>query len=193
MQSNLPDGFMIKLPDWLLETLKNSPEIFPSNEDKMKFVCSLARKNIVEKTGGPFGAGIFDSSGKLISAGINIVESTNCSLFHAEMVAIALAQQKLGRYDISNGGTEDFELLASTEPCAMCFGAIPWSGVKRLVCGARDADARSIGFHEGPKLATWKEELKKRGIDVTCDVLRSDAVDVLNLYIEEGGTLYNAG
>ena len=189
----MSEELTIKLPNWFFETLKNSPKHFPSTEDKMKFVCSLAKENILNKTGGPFGAGIFDSNGKIISAGINVVEFNNCSIFHAEIVAIALAQKKLGRYDISNGGKENYELVSSTEPCAMCFGAVPWSGVKRLVCGARDADARMIGFDEGPKLDNWKEELEKRKINVSCDVLRSDAVDVLNLYIKLGGKLYNAG
>jgi hypothetical protein len=33
------------------------------------------------------------------------------------------------------------------------FGAVPWSGVRRLACGARDEDASDIGFDEGPKMA----------------------------------------
>jgi hypothetical protein len=32
------------------------------------------------------------------------------------------------------------------------FGAIPWSGVQRVIAGARDSDARSIGFDEGPEM-----------------------------------------
>jgi tRNA(Arg) A34 adenosine deaminase TadA len=166
---------------------------FSSFEEKMNFVCSLAEENVLQKTGGPFGAGIFNSNGHLISAGINLVEFNNCSMLHAEMVAIILAQKKLGRYDLSNGGKENFDLVSSTEPCAMCFGAVPWSGVSRLVCGARDADARAIGFDEGPKLEAWKEELEKRNINVYTDVLRSKAVEILNLYVHLGGIIYNAG
>ena len=84
-------------------------------------------------------------------------------------------------------------MVASTEPCAMCFGAIPWSGVTRLVCGARDEDARRIGFDEGPKLPDWRKALQKRGIRVTRDVLREEAVAVLDLYVDLGGPIYNAG
>ncbi len=135
---------------------------------------------------------MFDSSGGLVAAGVNIVVSSNCSICHAEIVAIALAQKKLSRYDISDGGHYVYELVASTEPCAMCFGAIPWSGIARLVCGARDEDARSIGFDEGPKLPNWQEALEKRGVHVSRDVLRREAVDVLNLYVKMGGTIYNA-
>lgn len=184
---------VIKIPDWLFNKVDKVSSSFSSFEEKMKFVCSLARENVLQKTGGPFGAGIFDSNGYLISAGVNIVEYNNCSILHAEMVALTLAQLKLGRYDLSNGGKEEFDLVSSTEPCAMCFGAVPWSGVKRLVCGARDADARAIGFDEGPKLKNWKEELEKRNINVYVDILRPEAVDILNLYLDLGGTLYNAG
>jgi len=75
----------------------------------------------------------------------------------------------------------------------MCFGAVPWSGVTRLVCGARDEDARSIGFDEGPKLANWVEALEQRGITVVRDVLREQAANVLREYADTGGTIYNPG
>ena len=84
------------------------------------------------------------------------------------------------------------ELVASTEPCAMCFGAISWSGVRRLVCGAREEDARRIRFDEGPKVSDWVAALEQRGISVARDVCRDEAAAVLRYYIESGGTLYNA-
>ena len=42
----------------------------------------------------------------------------------------------------------------------------PWCGpaVRRLVCGGRDADARGIGFDEGPKPSNWIAALETRGI-----------------------------
>jgi tRNA(Arg) A34 adenosine deaminase TadA len=106
------------------------------------------------------------------------------------MVAIALAQKGLDRYDLSDSGKENFELAASTEPCAMCFGAVPWSGVKQLLCGARDEDARSVGFDEGAKLSEWPEALKERGITVARDIERQAAVNVLNEYAKQQGTIY---
>jgi len=35
----------------------------------------------------------------------------------------------------------------------MCFGAVPWSGVRHLVCGVRGEDAAEVGFNEEPKPA----------------------------------------
>jgi tRNA(Arg) A34 adenosine deaminase TadA len=185
--------FSLRLPDWVESFLTDSPGIFPETIDRMRFVLEISRRNVRHGTGGPFGAAIFNSNGRLIAPGINLVVISNCSLLHAEMVALAGAQQKLGRYDIGDGGRLHFDLFATTEPCAMCFGAIPWSGVRRLVCGARDEDARAIGFDEGPKLADWASALNDCGIAVLRDVLRDEAVAVLREYIASGGIIYNAG
>lgn len=73
----------------------------------------------------------------------------------------------------------------------MCLGAIPWSGVSRLVCGARDEDARRIGFDEGDKPSDWIGRLRKRGIEVVRDVSRTEAVSVLEEYARNGGIIYN--
>ena len=184
-------GFTIRLPRWVAKRLANGPALFRTMADRMRFVVALADENIARQTGGPFAAGVFDADGRLIAPGVNLVANQNCSILHAEMVAMALAQKNLGRYDISDNGKYDFELVASTEPCAMCFGAIPWSGITRLVCGARDEDARAIGFDEGPKLPDWQHALEARGVKVTRDILRPEAVDVLKRYSKTGGVIYN--
>jgi tRNA(Arg) A34 adenosine deaminase TadA len=184
--------FSVTLPGWFQGHLPASLTI-PAIEDRMAFVINLARLNIRNGTGGPFGSAIFDAGGNLVSAGVNLVETGNCSILHAEMIAIALAQKSLGRYDLSGGRRFFYELVASAEPCAMCLGATPWSGVSRLVCGARDADARAVGFDEGPKTADWQEGLTTRGITVVRDVLRNEAAGVLQEYLAAGGIIYNAG
>jgi tRNA(Arg) A34 adenosine deaminase TadA len=149
--------------------------------------------NIENRTGGPFGAGVFEyRSGRLVAVGVNRVESLNCSIAHAEMMAIAIAQRVRGSYNLASESDTAYELVTSTEPCAMCLGAIPWSGVRSVVCGARDEDARAIGFDEGPKPDNWMKSLKDRGINVCRDVLREQAKAVLLEYSERGGLIYNA-
>lgn len=183
----------IRLPDWLKNFLATSPEVFPNVEDRMRFVIAIARQNVQRETGGPFASAVFDHSGRLIAPGVNMVVTSNCSVLHAEIVALILAQKTLGRYDLSDEGRLHYDLVAATEPCAMCFGAVPWSGVRRLVCGARDEDARAIGFDEGPKLDDWLAALNNRGIAVLRDVLREEAAAVLREYVAAGGTIYNSG
>ena len=159
----------------------------------MRLVIKLAQLNVEHQTGGPFGAAIFElKSGRLVAVGVNLVETSNCSIAHAEMVAIAIAQRVAGRYDLGTEEGAAYELVTSTEPCAMCLGAIPWSGVRSVVCGARDQDARRIGFDEGSKPERWVKSLENRGIRVFRDVLREEALAVLLDYHKRGGLIYNA-
>ncbi len=157
----------------------------------MELVIELAAQNI-KHDGGPFGAAIFErQTGKLIAPGINLVMQTNCSVVHAEIVAIILAQQRVGNFDLCAEGLPEYELVTTTEPCAMCLGAIPWSGISSVVCGARDEDARSIGFDEGDKPDDWPQKLQSRAISVTRDILRNKAKAVLQQYVDAGGIIYN--
>lgn len=181
-----PAHFAFALPDWLQAFVAAAPAPGPGPEARMRFVLDLAREHIARRSGGPFSAAVFGPQGELVAVGVNLVEPTQCSLLHAELVAIALAQQALGRYDLA-----DCELVCSTEPCAMCLGAVPWAGIRRLVCAARDADARAIGFDEGAKLPDWEAALATRGIVVVRDVLREEAAALLRDYARAGGLIYN--
>lgn len=183
----------IRLPEWIEHFLQRYPTNFPSVKDRMSFVIEAARLNVANRTGGPFAAAVFErDSGRLVSLGVNLVPSAGLSILHAEMVALSLAQAKLGSYDLGGPGLPAHELVSTTEPCAMCLGAIPWSGVRRLVTGARDSDAREIGFDEGSKRDDWRDQLEQRGIAVIRDVERDAAVRVLRDYSLRGGDIYNS-
>jgi tRNA(Arg) A34 adenosine deaminase TadA len=184
---------VLDLPAWVEEFLHDPDRSYPTEEDRMRLVIELSRLNVDHGTGGPFGAGVFDlSTNRLVAPGVNLVTTTNLSTAHAEIVAIMVAQQIVGNFDLGGQGRPPYELVASTEPCAQCFGSVPWSGVRRLVCGARDEDARSIGFDEGPKMPDWAAALEQRGISVVCDVCRDEAASVLRDYARSGGVIYNA-
>jgi tRNA(Arg) A34 adenosine deaminase TadA len=164
-----------------------------SDESRMRLVIDMAQENIRRESGGPFAAAVFNSAtGEIIACGVNRVLPCNCSIAHAEMMALGLAQQKLDTYDLGAPGLPDFELVTSTEPCAMCLGAIPWSGIRKIVCGATDTDARAAGFDEGVKPKRWIKELKKRAITVITEMCRNDAVLILKKYAETGGIIYNS-
>jgi hypothetical protein len=63
--------------------------------------------------------------------------------------------------------------------------------VRSVVCGARDEDARAIGFDEGAKPHNWVNSLEDRGISIRRDVLREQAKAVLLEYSTRGGLIYN--
>jgi tRNA(Arg) A34 adenosine deaminase TadA len=191
---NLPaSDISIRLPEWLTTIMAEDSGIYADKASRMQFAINLAHQNIEQGTGGPFGAAIFDMDRHtLLSAGVNLVIPSHYSMAHAEMVAISIAQKKLATFDLGAEGLPRFELVTSTEPCAMCFGAIPWSGIRHLACGARDEDARAIGFDEGPKLPNWKEVLNERGISVETDICRDEAAATLKMYATLSGDIYNA-
>jgi len=164
-----------------------------SDENKMRFVLSAAKSSLEWGLGGPFAAAIFrQDTHQLISLGVNLIVSQGLSMLHAEMVAIMRSQHLLGTYDLGTPSLPAMELFTSTEPCAMCLGGSHWSGIKRIVSGATDADASSIGFDEGPKPNDWAAVLRTRGIDVTEELLRDEARQVLQDYQRLGGDIYNS-
>jgi tRNA(Arg) A34 adenosine deaminase TadA len=184
----------VRLPDWVEDTLSEEDGIYPVVEDRVRLAIELSRSNIRHGIGEPFGAAIFErETGQLLACGVNLVTSLGCSIFHAEMVAIMVAQSMIGDFDLGGPGRPMYELVVSTEPYAMCLGAAPWSGVRHLVCGARDEDAERVGFDEGAKSAEWVPTLERRCITVQRDVLRDEAASVLQEYAaEKGGEIYDA-
>ncbi|MCD6288387.1 MAG: nucleoside deaminase [Candidatus Hydrogenedentes bacterium] len=182
-----------RLPEWIAQTVSARGPVYDSVEDRMRIVIELARKNVELDGGGPFAAAVFErDTGRLVSPGVNMVVPMSCSVAHAEIVAIVIAQTILSTYDLGAKGMLAYELVSSTEPCAMCLGSVPWSGIRRLVCGARDEDARAIGFDEGTKPADWVRSLESRRIDVVRDILRDDVRGLLEWYRDRGGTIYNS-
>jgi tRNA(Arg) A34 adenosine deaminase TadA len=185
-------AFTLHLPDWLEKIISQEYRPFAMVEDRMSFVIKLSSLNVRHNTGGPFAAAIFRSDdGSLLAAGVNLVLSGCCSVLHAEIVTIMAAQQKAGTYDLSSADMPSYELVTSTEPCAMCLGAVTWSGIRKLICGARGSDAEVVGFDEGEKPAAWPEALERRGIAVLRDVCREQAAAVLRDYHATGGIIYN--
>lgn len=111
--------------------------------DIMKLGIEEARKTINENKGGPFGAVITDSNGKVISVASNRVLEDCDATAHAEVMAIRKAGKVLGTYDLS-GCT----LYATGYPCPMCLSAIIWANIKKVYYGTNLKDAEDIGFRD---------------------------------------------
>lgn len=182
--------FLIPVPAWV-DSLLAHREYLSTDTEKMELALELARGNILNSTGGPFGAAIFDcSDSRLVSVGMNLVVSSNNSVLHAEMVAIMNAEAALGCYSLASHGRR-YELFSSCAPCAMCLGGILWSGVGRIVCAAEAEDARRIGFDEGPVFDASYRYLEERGIDVVRGFMQAEGQQVLDAYAASGGVIYN--
>lgn len=183
---------MLDLPDWAAEHVE-SPPAFADDESRVRFVIGLAYQNVVRGTGGPFAAAVVErAAGQVVSVGVNSVERLRCSVAHAEVIALALAQARVGAYSLRAPGLAAHELVTTCQPCAMCLGAVGWSGVDRLVCAADRADAVAVGFDEGVLPTAWEERFAEAGIEVVRGVLHDEARAVMDHYVALGGSIYNA-
>ena len=77
----------------------------------------------------PFGALVVNERGETVVEGLNnAVKPKGDPTQHAEMVACAAAARLLDDAELAK-----CTLYTSTEPCAMCAGAIYWTGIGRVV------------------------------------------------------------
>jgi len=184
----------LTLPKWVDSFLNASKNIFHNPTEQVNFVLALTERNIREKTGGPFGAAVFEvESGKLVSVGVNVVVQQNCSAAHAEMMALMLAQKKLSHFNLGAKHLPDHRLVTSGKMCAMCLGNVCWSGIKEVFSSAEPEDVEGItGFDEGPTPKDYNAQLEARGIKIVPKILRSEGQEILKLYVDLGGQIYNA-
>ncbi|MEE4637754.1 MAG: nucleoside deaminase [Wenzhouxiangella sp.] len=184
-------SIQIHLPAWINDFVASLPPSLDSAEERMRVAISLSEQNVAHDSGGPFGALVVAAdSGRVLAVGVNRVEPGNCSSAHAEIVALSLAQQRLGMPSLAATGLGPVELVSSCEPCAMCLGAVPWSGVSTLLCGATKVDAEAAGFDEGDRSDQWIDQLAARGVEVRTEILRSAAAEVISRYARSGRRIY---
>lgn len=184
----LPIHLDLSLPDWLPAQVAAWPEA-ADDQARMRLVLGLARESVERDAGGPFAAAVF-AEGRVVAAGVNRVLPEQNSLLHAEVLAIMLAEKHFASHNLGAADLPRLELVSSCEPCAMCLGAILWSGLKRVVSGALREDAERAGFDEGPVFPASHRYLEARGIELVHGVLREEARAVFDLYRARGGRLY---
>jgi tRNA(Arg) A34 adenosine deaminase TadA len=91
----------------------------------------------------PFGAVLADSAGRIVLEAENAVTTENDCTAHAETVLARAAWRQVGAATLAN-----HTLYTSCEPCAMCSGAIYWSGIGRVVYAMTEAQlAELTGDH----------------------------------------------
>lgn len=98
----------------------------------------LARK-AAELDEVPVGA-VVVKDGEIVGEGFNRRETGKNALAHAELEAIDNACKRLGGWRL-----HQCEIYVTLEPCPMCTGAIINSRIKKVVFGASDYKAGSMG------------------------------------------------
>lgn len=185
----MPSAITLSLPDWIDDEIA-ADLTYTDHAAQVALAIRLARRNTEERSGGPFGAAIFDGAGRIVAVGVNRVLAQGCSVAHAEIMAFIGAQARLGRARLNENGMR-YTLATSAQPCCQCYGASFWAGIDEMLIGARSSDVMDLsGFDEGPLPLDWTGELERRGIRVHTDILRDEAREVFVLYAESGGQHY---
>ena len=124
----------------------------------------------------PFGALLISASGETLATAENSQLSDNQVLAHAEMVLLHDAVRQFSP-DVLQGST----IYTSAEPCAMCAGAIFWSGVGRLVFGLSGEKLHQLAGNSPDMLvASSGDVLAQAGrkVEVVGPILEEEAMDL---------------
>ena len=109
----------------------------------------------------------------VIAKTYNTKNIKNCSINHAEILAIKKACKKLGTWHL-----DDCTLYVTMEPCLMCCGAIIQSRIKRVVYGAK-CDKFGYVCSIGEVLNSKKNNHR---VDVSGGVLEEDCSLILKRF-----------
>ncbi len=120
----------------------------------------------------PFAA-LLVVDGEVLLECLNSVNSASDVTRHPELDILRMASTQLSKEQL-----ERATLYASTEPCAMCSGAIYWSGIARLVYGC---PAEVLGEIAGGSFVVACRELfskGKREIEVLGPILAQQGAEI---------------
>ena len=143
----------------------------------MAMAIRLARENVEQGKGGPFGA-VVVKDGKVIASAMNEVVAGDDPTAHAEVLAIRRACAALGTYQLTG-----CEVYSSCEPCPMCMGAIYWARPDRVYFAATRKDAAESGFDDGHIYHECNLPMEKRSIPFV-NIMRDEAQEVFREWDE---------
>jgi tRNA(Arg) A34 adenosine deaminase TadA len=92
-----------------------------------------------ERGNHPFGALLGDADGRVLLTAENTVVTASDATGHAETNLVRLATAEYTSKEL-----RELALYTSTEPCAMCSGAIYWSGIGTVVYALAETDLYQI-------------------------------------------------
>lgn len=150
-----------------------------NDETYLQLAIESARRGIAQGQT-PFGA-VIVRDGEILAKAHNAVWATCDPTAHAEVRAIRVACSSALTIDLS-GAT----IYSTCEPCPMCFAAIHWAKLDRVVFGARIADAQAAGFAELDVSNEQMRELGGSGVKVVGDVLREPCRDLFDEWKSAG-------
>lgn len=139
-----------------------------TTQDYLGIAIGLARNNVLERGGRPFGA-VLVKDGEILATGVNDILATNDPSMHAEMQAIraAAAALKTPRLD-------GCAIYASGQPCPMCLSAMHMIGIKAAFFAYSNDDAEPYGLSTARIYAEMAKPLAQQSIWIEYVPARDD-------------------
>ena len=113
-----------------------------TDAEYLRRAIELGRLGMEAGSGGPFGA-VIAREGEILAEANNCVVANSDPTAHAEVEAIRRACAQVGDFRL-----HDAVIYSSCEPCPMCWSAIRWARIERIVFAAGRDDAAAIGFDD---------------------------------------------
>ena len=155
----------------------NQQDTAPTERDTKYLREAIALAARARATGRhPFGALVVAADDEILGEAMNrAIGPDSDATGHAELEAVRIASRERTAASLS-GAT----LYTSCEPCAMCAGAVYWSGIGRVVYALAESSLLKLtGAHdENPTFALPCREVFARGqraIEVVGPALESEA------------------
>ncbi len=139
----------------------------------MQAAIHSAQKGMKKGAGGPFGACIVKGS-RIVAVAHNQVLKRKDSTCHAEINAIRIACRKAKTFDLSG-----HDIYSTTEPCPMCFAAIHWARIDKVLYGTAIPDVARRGFHELSISSAAMKKMGKSRVRIVSGFSRQPCLDLL--------------
>jgi tRNA(Arg) A34 adenosine deaminase TadA len=147
------------------------------HEHYLRLAIDVARR-AREHGNHPFGAVLVDKDGVLLLEAENTVNTERDCTGHAETNLMRLSSKRFNPDFLA-----ECTLYTSTEPCAMCSGAIYWGGVGRVVFALSEKVFGTITGHDpqNPTFSLPCREVFARGqrrVEVVGPIIENEATGV---------------
>ncbi len=122
----------------------------------------------------PIGA-VIVKDGEIISFAHNQREKNNIATYHAEILAIQRANEKLKNWRLNN-----CEMYVTLEPCPMCASAIIQARISKVYFGAYDSLNGALGSK-----CDMRQIMNYNNLDVIGGIEEENCTKILKEYFSE--------
>ena len=154
-----------------------------TDRDYMQLALDKAYQG-VDAGQSPFAACIVHE-GQVIACQHNHVFKDTDITAHGEICTLRDACRDTGELTF-----EGATIYSTTEPCPMCFSAIHWARISRIVYGASIADAEEAGFNEMKVSNRQLKEIGQLGVELVPGVMAEECRELFRYWKKVAGVTY---